>query len=152
MGLPKKIQNAYVIWSKHHGKWWRPDAAGYTSAFLFAGIYTEEDARRKATRDGAGITPLLTAMQANLPRDSWDAHVQSNPGATVAGVLMNPYDGPPRISGMPRVGWYAGSPAEDPDFSPDNPDDPRAIASLIGAPGKLDELVDPDWLTGGKDS
>jgi hypothetical protein len=34
----------YLIWSNEHGRWWRPNKAGYTSRISAAGRYRQDEA------------------------------------------------------------------------------------------------------------
>lgn len=38
------LRNGYVLWSKKHEAWWRPDAMGYCVHLAQAGVYTEAQA------------------------------------------------------------------------------------------------------------
>lgn len=44
-------------WSKHNGytTWWGPNSSGYTSLIRYAGIYTEEEAKRLERVHGKDI-------------------------------------------------------------------------------------------------
>lgn len=51
----------FVLWSHHHALWWRPDAAGYTSNVLEAGIYTKAEADRYSSADSSAY-PLHAVL------------------------------------------------------------------------------------------
>lgn len=40
----KLLRDGYVLWSKKHQQWWRPDAMGYCNHLAQAGVYSEAEA------------------------------------------------------------------------------------------------------------
>lgn len=42
----------WLIWESRSELWWRSDSCGYTRNLLEAGLYTEEEAKRKESRPG----------------------------------------------------------------------------------------------------
>ena len=62
--LPKM----FLIWYGPESVWWRANSAGYTSSFLAAGTYSEEQARAALSglERGDKIVPLDQALREQL--------------------------------------------------------------------------------------
>jgi hypothetical protein len=39
------MDDAWLVWSFQHDMWWRANSCGYTTEFLLAGVYTENEAK-----------------------------------------------------------------------------------------------------------
>ncbi len=58
----RSLREDYVICYACHELWWRPDARGYTTNLADAGVFTKEDAERRARPDADTITPLRDVL------------------------------------------------------------------------------------------
>jgi hypothetical protein len=100
--VTENMQDAYVVWSKKHGAWWRASRAGYTTDLRQAGVYGQDEAASIADDSRGGLVhehSVALKLAYAMARHGGMECTQPN----TVGALVDAQMFPKQISGTPRT-------------------------------------------------